>query len=150
MRISIESIAKQANKEDECTGLFWEGRFKSQALLDEAALAACMAYVDLNPIRAKMAMTPETSDYSSIKERIKSAKEGKQPKTLMSFVGNPREKMPTGLPFDLVEYIQLVDLTGRCIRENKRGYNDAKQPAILAKLNISTENWLILTTQLPC
>lgn len=147
MRILNESIAKQANKEDECTGRFWEGRFKSQALLDEAALAACMAYVDLNPIRAKMAMTPETSDYSSIKERIKSVKEGKQPKTLMSFVGNPRIKMPTGLPFDLADYIQLVDLTGRCIRENKRGYIDAKQPAILARLNISTENWLILTTQ---
>lgn len=128
-------------------GRFWEGRFKSQALLDEAVLVACMPYVDLNPVKAKMAMTPETSDYSSIKERIKAAKEGKQPKALMPFVGNPWKKMTTELPFELADYIQLVDLTGCCIRENKRGYIDAKQPTILVRLNISTENWLILTTQ---
>jgi REP element-mobilizing transposase RayT len=147
MRILNESIAKQANQEDECTGRFWEGRFKSQVLLDEAAMLACMAYVDLNPIRAKMAITPETSDYSSIKERIKAAKEGKQPESLIAFVGNPRKIMSQGLPSDLTDYIKLVDLTGRCIRQNKPGYIDAKQPAILARLNISTENWLILTTQ---
>ena len=54
-----------ANAEDNATGRFWEGRFKSQALLDKAALIAAMAYVDLYPIRAVMAQTPEESDYTA-------------------------------------------------------------------------------------
>ncbi len=74
MRILNQSIATQANQEDNCTGHFWEGRFKSQALLDEAALAACMAYVDLNPVRANIAITPETSSHTSVKERVAQAK----------------------------------------------------------------------------
>lgn len=147
MRILNETIAKQANKEDNCTGRFWEGRFKSQALLDEAALAACMAYVDLNPIRAKIASTPENSDFTSIQQRIKAAINGEQPKALLPFVGNPRKEIPIGLPFELSDYIQLVELTGRCIRENKRGFIESSLPAILTRLNISAENWLTLTTQ---
>ncbi len=90
----------------------WEGRFKSQALCDEAALAACMAYVDLNPVRAKMAESPESSAHTSIKKRIKAAKCNETPLNLACFVGNPREPMPQGLPFKLIDYIALVDWTG--------------------------------------
>ena len=147
MRILNESIAVQANKEDKCTGRFWEGRFKSQALLDEAAVIACMAYVDLNPIRANMASTPETSNHTSIQQRIRAAKKTKQPNLLYPFVGNPRQNSPKGLTFELKDYIELVDLTGRCIREGKCGYIDNNLPNILTRLNISTESWLVLTTQ---
>ena len=113
MRSLNEYIAREANKEDNCTGRFWEGRFKSQALLDEAALAACMAYVDLNPVRATMAPTPEKSDHTSIQYRINAAKAGKIPKRLMPFAGNPRKDMPPGLPFVLTDYIALVDIVLR-------------------------------------
>ena len=44
MRALNEPIAREANKEDNCTGKLFEARFKSQALLDEQALLACMAY----------------------------------------------------------------------------------------------------------
>ena len=147
MRVLNEGIARQANREDNCTGCFWEGRFKSQALLDEAAIIACMAYVDLNPVRAKIATTPEKSDYTSIKQRIKAAIQGKQAGKLLNFIGDEHKNQPKGLPFNIEDYLELIDLTGRCIRADKCGYIEGNQPKILNRLNISAENWLTLTTQ---
>ena len=73
MRIINEGIARMANREDGCTERFWEGRFSSQALLDEKALAACSADVDLNPIRARIAESLTDSDHTSIKRRFEQA-----------------------------------------------------------------------------
>ena len=72
MRCLCEKIARAANHDDGSSGRFWAGRFKSVALLDEAAILACSVYVDLNPIRAGLATTPEESAYTSGRDRIRS------------------------------------------------------------------------------
>jgi REP element-mobilizing transposase RayT len=174
MRTLNEHIARQANAEDGVKGRFWEGRFKSQALLDEQALLAAMAYVDLNPVRAGIAETPEASDYTSIQARIEAvpetveaeitaterlpadasataALEGETlrsedetqalPKVpLMPFDATART--PWAVPFAFDDYLELVDWTGRALRSDKRGHIDARQPRILARLNIDGEQFI--------
>ena len=179
MKCLSEPIARQANKEDNCTGHFWESRFKSQALLTDEAVLSAMAYVDLNPIRACMADTPEESDYTSIKERIKpvfnlaaSIKQQKlleairhfdlPLKPLLKFEGNLNSSEQTGIVFRQVDYINLVDWTGRIIRDDtqlycihanaglvnpirQRGAIAANLPPILERLNIDIDAWLLQT-----
>lgn len=165
MKCLNEPIARQANKEDQCTGHFWESRYKSQALLTEAALLSCMAYVDLNPVRAKMATTSETSAHTSIRERITprfnlqkaiqntqdTATEAKpigQPiKPLLYFAGNEITEEQTGIPFDFKEYLLLLDWTGRIIREDKRGAITQTTPPILERLHIEEAQWVSNSTQ---
>jgi len=157
MKVLNENIARLANKEDECTGHFWESRFKSQALLDENAVLSAMAYVDLNPIRAAMADTPENSDHTSIQLRIEYWKkkanridsdstDTMQPKSLLPFVGSVRQPMPKGLIFNLIDYIELVDWTGRTIRDDKRGAIPESARPILQRLEISEDHWIELST----
>ena len=125
MRCLNEFIARKANKEDACSGRFWEGRFKSQALLDEDALLTCMAYVDLNPVRAKMADSVETSEYTSAYERLHGVAQPQDKpseyhftkKPLFGFVGDVHEDNIQGIPFSLLDYIELVDWSGH-IRKN--------------------------------
>jgi putative transposase len=176
MRCLNEHIAREANKEDGCKGRFWEGRFKSQALLEEKALLACMAYVDLNPIRAGLSETLEGSDYTSIQERIKAYVQTRESRPeadetpsfpaestpavstelgteqesgefavpaapLVDFTGATGES-ESGLPFHFSDYLELVDWTGRAIREDKRGFIPADVPPILTRLGVEADNWI--------
>ena len=159
MRCLNEHIARRANEEDGCTGHFWEGRFKTQALLDEQAVLACMAYVDLNPVRACIAETPEDSDYTSIQQRIRSlglatenpesslenGMEPRVPRMLPLVTKETEEECPdyrTVCDFRLMDYLELVDWTGRVVRQDKRGALSGYLPAILSRLQIDRETWL--------
>lgn len=148
MRCLNETIARMANKEDKCTGRFWEGRFRSQALLDEAALVACMAYVDLNPIRAKMCKTLEESEFTSIRERINAfSKKAKKPKQnwllpLASENGNENKSEKSIVPIRQTDYFALVDWTGRAVRSDKRGAIPATVKPILQRLGVNEDNWV--------
>ena len=170
MRCTSEVIARMANAQDECTGRFWEGRFKSQVLDNEESLAACMVYVDLNPIRAGIADTPEQSKFTSVQARladVKSSEEvvsasakatrvehGRQAGWLSPIPLNasrqavrdqPNARRATNkgsLPMTLLEYLLLVEWTGRQLHSEKRGYMKRSIPPLLDRLGTSPEIWL--------
>ena len=137
-----ESIARRANKEDECTGRFWESRFKLQAILDLKALLRTLCYVDLNPVRAKVAKTPESSRHTSIRRRLMQKGKG-----LLPFASNATEKLRPDhlpskeIPITLKDYLSLLDFTGREIRRGKRGFIEENEPSIFKRLGYTLENW---------
>ena len=172
MRCLAEPIARRGNFEDQVSGRFWEGRFRAQPLLDETAIVACMAYVDLNPIRAGIAATPETSDFTSVKERIEDRASAAEVSTadaqdhrvehgekagwlapipLEVKRKKVREKQTSRradnkgcLLMSLDEYLKLLDWTGRQFRSDKRGAIPAACAPILDRLDCSAETWLDL------
>ncbi|MEH6453237.1 MAG: hypothetical protein V7782_09395 [Psychromonas sp.] len=151
MRSLNEFIARRANAEDNCKGRFWEGRFKSQALLDEQALLTCMAYVDLNPVRAQMADSIETSEFTSIFERIhgtcshdQQSNSPLEAKPLFGFISGESNEQVQGVPYAFIDYLELVDWTGRVIREDKRGAISNQIPSLLSTLGLESETWLEL------
>ena len=153
MRGINEYIARKANKEDNCKGRFWEGRFKSQALLDEEALLTCMAYVDLNPIRARMVDSVESSEYTSAYERIhgkasevSAIEDDLNLPSLFGFVGDVHQENPDGLAYSLIDYIELLDWTGRVIRPDKRGAIPVYHPLLLDSLGIDDDAWIELAS----
>ena len=73
MRYLNEPLARRANREDGCTGRFWQGRFRSEALLDDGAVLAAMAYVDLNPVRAGMVESAEKAKHTGLARRLDTA-----------------------------------------------------------------------------
>ena len=164
MRCLNQPIARQANLEDKCTGKFWESRFSSQALKSEEALLSCMAYVDLNPVRAGISDTPESSSYTSFRERLESEFDLQQAiddqtesgdlldfitplKPLLPFENRLINNWRAGILFNFEDYLNLVDWTGCIIRSDKRGHIEEHLPPILARLDISADQWRINTTQ---
>ena len=99
-----------------------------------------------------MFVIPEASDHTSIQRRIAKARhvqlpnhKDQQPKQLLPFAGNPREDMPAGLPFRLTDYLELVDWSGRILREDKKGAIPEDIPEILHRLQLDVRHWRYLT-----
>jgi len=74
MKCLKEPLARLANKQDGCTGAFFEGSYKSIAILDAEALLSVCAYSDLNPVAAGIVALPEESPHTSIRERVEHVK----------------------------------------------------------------------------
>ena len=170
MRCLNEHIARRANREDDCRGRFWEGRFKCQAILDDSALLACMTYVDLNPIRAGLADSPEESLYTSAHLRIASrqavdrlaaiaaANDGNQsspPSVLIEekikansanwlapFQDRRSQPGKGILSMELTDYLNLLDWTGRALRADKTGAIPDNMLPIMERFQIQNEHWL--------
>jgi hypothetical protein len=166
MKALKEPLARMANKEDDCKGTFWESRYKSIAILDEEALLATCAYIDLNPVAAGIAATPETSRHTSVRRRVWHAKaQGKLgelkaadwgsvagsraagdveqdlwlcPVEDRRRQGSTREGMLEG--FSLGSYLLLVDYTSRLCRQGKARVS-GEVAAILDRLGTSAEVW---------
>ena len=167
MKYLKERIARRANKEDEARGHFFEARFTMTKLLDEPAALVCSVYIDLNPVRAGAAATPETSEHTSFYDRVQAYQDQK----LQRRKKPPRQTIPAdaylsplytrklpaelcyaqekyrasddaGLAISFEEYAQLVDWTGRQLRSDKRGAIAAEEPPILERLHINSETWV--------
>jgi hypothetical protein len=151
MRALNEPIARMANQEDGCTGRFWEGRFKCQALLEPHAVVSAMAYVDLNPARAKMAETLQESDHTSIKARLTSHR-ALPSRSIRS--GDDALKPVAGLDADALlgmtesSYIELVQWTGEQLHPMKRGRllpraeSGDRMPDAVLRLSRHSDRWL--------
>jgi REP element-mobilizing transposase RayT len=141
MRFLNEAIARAANAEDRCTGRFWEGRFKCQALLDEAAVLACMAYVDLNPIRAGLCDTLVNSDFTTIQRRLRALDpdDGDAAAPLRPVAGDDLDAGGPGLSERA--YVDLVGWTGRIARPDKRGVLSGPPPAEAESIRGSPDWW---------
>jgi REP element-mobilizing transposase RayT len=139
MKALNEPIARRANKEDNCKGHFWQGRFRCRALVDDVGLLTCMAYVDLNAIHARCATTPETSDYTSVQDRIKRHYKI----NLMPFEDERRASAAEStIPFVLSDYLTLVDWSGRVLRRDKQGRIPGHLPPILERVHLPPDQWL--------
>lgn len=94
MRLLCQRIAQRANREDQEQGKFWQSRYRAVRLVDEEALLACSAYVDLNPIRAALAETIEASDHTSAQRRAQALRRN-QGKPSQKMAGTGKSYMPT-------------------------------------------------------
>ncbi|MDR3634654.1 MAG: hypothetical protein P4L84_12685, partial [Isosphaeraceae bacterium] len=161
-----EPLSRLANRQEKTRGAFFEGRFKSVAILDTEALLATCAYIDLNPVAAGLVAVPEAGEHTSIKQRVehvvaqgrvadlKAAQRGSVAGAARSAgleealwlcpiedrraVDSVREGMLEG--FTLGNYLLLVEHTGRLFREGKASIS-RELAALFSRLGSDAESW---------
>lgn len=166
MKCLKEPLSRMVNKAEKCTGSFFEGRFKSIAILDEEALLSVCAYIDLNPVAAGIAAVPEESNHTSVKVRVEHVKQQGRVQDLQaaragSMAGSraskqleaalwlipiedrrsldsQREGMLSG--FTLGNYLMLVEYTGRLLRDGKASIS-SELADIFERLGSSAAVW---------
>ncbi len=162
MRLLCQHIAMRANREDEENGKFFQSRFQAVRLLDETAVLACAAYVDLNPIRAALAETLETSDHTSVQRRLHTMQAANRrlasavPDRMLSPIKidelrdalgahpsrSPHRCSDKGfLSMSDIAYFQLLDWTARQVAQGKSGVTPAHIPPLLKRLRLAPEAW---------
>jgi hypothetical protein len=117
-----------------------QGRYKCQALLDEAAVLTCMSYVDLNPIRAGIAENLESSAHTGAVQRIEKIRSDSSI-AKVSLTSIYASTTRANLPITTEDYLDLIDWTARLTRADKRGSVDAAEPPILRKLGLTEHQW---------
>jgi REP element-mobilizing transposase RayT len=165
MKALNEHISRRANREDDCKGRFWESRFKSQRLENEAAVLACMCYVDLNPVRASLANGLEDSVFTGAYDRIMAKKAPSRLESLesASLSKKERERSVAEMqkvmvrrkelvdlsgeqrPFSYLDeesYLHLLDWTGRQIRSDKPGHIKPEMRALLEGVELDADEWV--------
>ena len=162
MAALCEYVARRSNTEDACRGRFWEDRYRCRELMDEPSLLVCGIYVDLNQIHAGEAFTPEESTHTSAFDRIESLQSDATNKVPDGWMCELTidERTPTNCPtrlrsptarrasdkgmlgISIKEYLQLLDATGRVIREDKSGAIPNSLAPILERIGLRSETWI--------
>lgn len=166
LRLLCQNIGTRANQEDKQTGKFFQGRYRAVRILDEESLLACAAYVDLNPIRAALAETLETSEHTSVQRRIQALQQSESSESspsqsvdsFLSPITVDEKRDPLGacanqtrercsdkgfLSMPIADYLELLDASGKVIRPDRSGYTPTDVAPIFERLKLDQEYWLL-------
>ncbi len=163
MAILSENIARRANDEDECSGRFWGTRYRCRECTDVNSILLCGIYVDLNPIKAGEATSPQTARYTSAYQRMHSQSQRKNGKNrpdgwlgeltwqddtstdeAIAFSSRTgRRASDKGLiPISLEDYLKLLNWSARQLRAGQRTTIPGDLESVLDHLSINEEAWL--------
>lgn len=143
MRLLNECIARRANSEDGCKGKFWKGRYKSQALLDDAALIACMSYIDMLPECSRQESMGDTQGVSSLSYHTCGIKKPERSEPLkLQLAPFKRNNESFSLPCTYHEYKNLIIWTKQALITKRKWYVPGQCRTFLNNIGINANIWL--------